>query len=81
MRQQAQHWWEHLIAGIRLPLKPKHVDRLAEARRQRFKHIGRTASRRDSFRTFWRERDAEPLRGLPRRIRREMMRLAYKETK
>jgi len=81
MTVQTQHWWEHLKIGWLLPLKPKHVDRLAERRRARFKHIGRTASRRDSFRIFWRERDAEALKGLPRHVRRNMLRQAYREAK
>lgn len=78
-----QHWWEHLISGIRLPLKPKHVDRFAEARCQRFRHIMRTASRRDSFRVFWRENglNAETLKGLSRRSRRRIARQWYREAK
>ena len=81
MSAPLHHWWEHLAPGWLLPRKPKHVDRLAERRRERCKHIGRTASRRDSFRIFWRERDAEALKGLPRHVRRNMLRQAYREAK
>ena len=76
------HWWEHLTAGWLLPRKPKHVDRRAEARRKRFKHIMRTAARRDSFRRFWRERGAEmTLSGQPRRMRRRIVLRAWRQQK
>jgi len=65
-------WWR----------KPKHVDRLAEVRRKRFKHIGRTAARRGSFRRFWREvGDTMTLAGQSRRMRRRIVLRAWRQQK
>jgi len=65
------------------PRKPKHVDRLAEVRRARCKHIMRTAARRDSFRRFWRETgiDAPGLESYTRRLRRRVALRAWRVEK
>ncbi|HUW10200.1 MAG TPA: hypothetical protein VM537_10750 [Anaerolineae bacterium] len=77
-----QHWWEHLKSRWMVPRKPRHVDRLAEVRRERFKHIGRTAARQDSFRRFWREvGDTMALPGQPRRMRRRIVLRAWRQEK
>lgn len=60
----------------KLPSKPKRVDRFAQARRKRNKHIGRRAARRMSFRAYWREHGASYLENWPSLTRRERRRVA-----
>jgi len=82
MIPSSQHWWEHLKSWWMLPLKPKHVDRLAEVRRKRFKHVMRTAAQRDSFRVYWREvGDTMTLPEQPRGLRRRIVLRAWRQEK
>jgi len=76
------HWFQRLVNRLTIPHKPKHEDALAASRRERFKHIGRRASRRDSYRTYWRENGADvSLQHFPRRQRRAIARRWYRAEK
>lgn len=66
----------------RFPLKPQHIDRLAEMRRRRFAHVPLTPAERESFRRYWRRmRARESLRGIPRADRRRAIKQWYRAQK
>lgn len=67
-----------LLRRLRIPLKPKHDDRLAAARRERNKHIPRRGADRLSFRQFWRKFGRTLKPDAPRAERRAIARRAYR---
>ncbi len=76
MRNPFQGGWSWLKE--RLPLKPKHTDKLAEARRARNAHIATSPAARQSFKLYWRELNKRTaLRGIPRADRRRIAKQWY----
>ena len=76
-------WFQRLKRWWLLPLKPTHEDRLIALRRARFKHVGHRSARREGFRTHWREQglSSMALAGMPRRVRRRLMRRQWAASK
>ena len=81
---EARRILAQFFSGSRLiiPLKPKHENRPAAARRARNKHIPAKAARRESFKRFYRlNYSHKALAGMRREQRRAIIKAWWHEMK